>query len=202
MKRIRFDIDALGVCASGLCMIHCLAFPLLLATLAALRVPAGADHPAASGGSILATPAQQEQADDDTCSETECCPVVDGRAADQSEIETAATPEHAACCANPTDFWIHLGLLAAVAPLGMLAWTVGYRRHRCTGVLWLGLVGVILLSGALLFGSQVMEGRGEQVMTVSGSIVMVSAHLWNRRECRCCRVADESCEVKTMAPDA
>ena len=33
VMRIRFNLDALGVCASTLCMVHCLVFPLLLAAL-------------------------------------------------------------------------------------------------------------------------------------------------------------------------
>ena len=33
MKALRINLDALGMCASTLCMIHCLAFPVLLAIL-------------------------------------------------------------------------------------------------------------------------------------------------------------------------
>ncbi len=58
------------------------------------------------------------------------------------------------------------------------------------GVVCLGLLGVLLLAGALLFGTYLLGGRGEQAMTVIGSICMVSAHLWNRRQCRCCRTPD------------
>lgn len=42
-------------------------------------------------------------------------------------------------------------------------------------------------------------GRGEQFMTVAGSICMVAAHLWNRRECRCCRTPDLSSLVQIEA---
>ena len=33
MKSVRINLDALGMCASSLCMIHCLVFPTLLAVL-------------------------------------------------------------------------------------------------------------------------------------------------------------------------
>jgi hypothetical protein len=87
-------------------------------------------------------------------------------------------------------------LLAAVAPLGIVAWVAGYRKHRRLGVLGLGLAGVLLLSGALLFGHQLLGGRGEQVMTVAGSTLMVLAHLRNRRQCLCCGNAGLGAPVK------
>lgn len=83
-----------------------------------------------------------------------------------------------------------------MAPLGIVAWGAGYRKHKRLGVLILGFVGVFLLSVALLFGHNFLGGRGEQVMTVLGSICMVSAHLWNRRQCRCCKTSDSAHVVK------
>lgn len=180
MMRIRFNLDALGVCASTLCMIHCLVLPLLLAALPLLSL-SGSEQV-----SMAATPAVA------TSSTAACC--LDGEC--KSELEVAATNAQvddvacAACCSTPLDYWIHVGLLATVAPLGLVAWGVGYRHHRRLGVLALGAVGVVLLAGALLFGTQFFGGRGEQVLTVTGSICMVSAHLWNRRQCHCCKTPD------------
>jgi hypothetical protein len=89
------------------------------------------------------------------------------------------------CAGTPFDFWIHFGLLGAVVPIGMTAWGLGYRRHRDLGILFLGAVGVAFLVAALMFGHHWMDGQGERVMTIAGSIAMVSAHLLNRRQCRC-----------------
>jgi hypothetical protein len=152
LSRIKVNLDALGICASTLCMIHCLAFPLVMAAIPLLR--GGAEQPATS---IRLSP-----------TEADCC-------------------ARQACCSSPFDSWVHLGLLATVAPLGMVAWIAGYRRHKALGVLSLGLVGLGLLGSALLLGPDLLSGRGEQVMTVTGSICMASAHLWNRRQCDCCR---------------
>lgn len=182
MKRIRFNLDALGVCASTLCMVHCLVFPLLLVALPLWNTSAKSQD---SGST-------QAVADNSATTKT-CCPVGGECCAkdDGSSTESENADQNvAACCATPTDFWIHIGLLATVAPLGLVAWGMGYRQHRRFGVLCLGLIGVLLLSGALLFGTRLWDGRGEQVMTVMGSICMVSAHLWNRRQCRCCRTQD------------
>ena len=148
--RIRFDLDALGVCASTLCMIHCLVFPLLLVALPLWNLSSGTDDSVAAEGLARCV----------------------------------------ACCSTSGDFWIHAGFLATVAPMGLVAWGAGYRHHRRLKALGLGAVGVLLLFGALLFGHQLFGRRGEQVMTVTGSICMVSAHLWNRCQCRCCRSPD------------
>jgi len=131
------NLDALGVCASTLCLVHCLAFPLLV-TVATFF----------TADSLTAT-------------------------------------EASICGQTPLDFWIHAGLLAAVAPIGMTAWGLGYRRHRDSSILFLGVVGVGLLVTALLLGHHLMDGQGERVMTLAGSIAIVSAHVLNRRQCQC-----------------
>ena len=182
MKRTRINLDALGMCASSLCMIHCLAFPLLLAALPMLKVsPDGAEQSVAVQLASVNSNAAVLTNSPKACCAKECC---EEGASDANGVPTAA------CCSTPTDFWIHVGLLAGVAPLGFVAWGAGYRKHRRVGVLALGVAGVLLLCGALLFGQKIMDGRGEQAMTVLGSICMVSAHLWNRRQCRCCRAPD------------
>jgi len=197
MPRIRFNLDALGMCASSLCMIHCLIFPLLLAALPLLNLSfRDRDSEAANVATSLQPPPSLASADE-CCAEDTCCP----------ESQTAvpqADNDHSACCSTPVDFWIHVGLFIAVAPLGLVAWGAGYRQHRRLGVLALGLTGVVLLAGALLFGTQLLGGRGEQVMTVLGSICMVSAHLWNRRQCRCCRAPDldRLVEAESASPES
>ena len=171
MKRFRFNLDALGVCASALCMVHCLVFPLLLLLLPFLPT-LGIGQ--ANGSTPVVAEVQAVSIDE------ECCPSSANAPLASDDFKRAA------CCSTPTDFWIHVGLFAAVAPIGLIAWGAGYRQHGYVGVLLLGGAGVALLSGALLFGHNVLFGRGEQVMTVAGSMCMVSAHVWNRQKCRCC----------------
>ena len=176
-RKSRFNLDSLGVCASTLCMIHCLVFPILLAALPVWTLTSDATGmeamgpSATSGASVGILPVAASPVGPVCCA-----------AAGSEDINAHS----GGCCSSPTDFWIHTGLLATVAPLGLIAWGAGYRKHHGQGVLWLGVAGVALLCGAILFGTRLFGGSGEQMMTVSGSICMVSAHLWNRRRCRCC----------------
>lgn len=189
MIRIRINLDALGVCASTLCMIHCLVLPLLLAALPLSSLTGGEQETLASSFGAASSSAA-------ACCVDEECSLDQDAAPRNAGISDEAC---AACCLTPLDFWIHVGLLATVAPLGLVAWGAGYRHHRRIGVLALGTFGVLLLSTALLIGNQLFGGRGEQVLTVIGSICMVSAHLWNRRQCRCFRTPDLARVVEAEA---
>jgi hypothetical protein len=163
------SLDWLGTCASFGCMIHCLAFPMFAAVLPLLSGTETSAHTSA-GAAAIAQPVE----DDDCCREGCCTP----------EPESTSACEDA-CCASPAGFWTHVGMLTAVAPIGLVAWISGYRRHRRSGVLLLGISGLGFLLAALSIGPQLFGGRGELILTVCGSIAMVTAHQWNRRQCRC-----------------
>ena len=111
----------------------------------------------------------------------------------------AASTSSVGCAGTPFDFWIHLALLGVVVPVGMIAWGLGYRLHKDLGILFLGAVGVTFLVAALMFGHHWMDGYGERVMTMAGSIAMVSAHLLNRRQYRCSDVRGRCSNVKVRS---
>ena len=184
MSRIKINLDALGICASTLCLIHCLAFPLVIAVIPLLR--GGVEQPA--------TLIRLSRTEGDCCARqawTVAPPSVPApvecKHCAREPIAMTTDSARYNCCSSPFDAMVHLGLLATVAPLGVVAWIAGYRRHKASGVVWLGLIGLGLLVSTLLLGTDVLSRRGEQVMTVGGSICIASAHLWNRRECCCCR---------------
>ncbi len=182
MKLPRMNLDTLGICASALCMVHCMVLPFALAALPLLL-------PASSAEAAVDTHAKTHAA----CTESSCCP---SHAAPAEEGQAGIAS--LACCSSPAHFWIHAGMLALVAPVGMAAWGAGFRRHQCRGVVALGLLGVALLCAALVFGHQFMNGRGEQMMTIAGSCLLVGAHFWNHRKCRCC-ANDEGNELWAAA---
>ncbi len=105
--------DGVGVAASCLCLIHCLAFPLLIAALPALATVVGK-----------------------------------GEA-------------------------FHFAILGVAIPSSLFALWVGRGRHRSPLPLTIGLIGLTLLSLAVL--GQVPEIAG----TVAGSILLVTAHIAN-----------------------
>lgn len=216
-NRVRMNWDAFGVCASTLCLVHCLAFPLLVALLLPQRaVEDGAlgtnlsianrrdnrasrnarrcDAPDGAGGDAAANCAATGSLP--CCENEDRCAVTGKRPL--TDAEHAAT---AGCCSTPFDKGIHAWLLGAVALVGMIALTSGYRRHRRSGVMALGIGGIVLLLVALLVGHDIWNGRGEQMLTVMGSVGMVSAHFWNRRQCRCCRFSNSNTKLALESPE-
>lgn len=189
MHRFRISLDTLGMCASTLCMLHCLALPALLMALpvwSALMEPVATAEASADGGS-------ERGATEAYCAAA-CCAETDAHTTATSQETTVA-----ACCATPGGRWFHLVAFATVAPLGLTAWGFGIRRHRRAGVIALGMLGVLLVGGALLFGHELWEGRGELAMNLAGGLCMISAHLWNRRACSCCHGRDAASDPASDA---
>lgn len=152
--RTKLNWDLLGSCAATACMIHCLAFPLIVAML-----------PFLSGASAATIDVDEQVFTAENIDASGDCP--------------------RSCCSSPVEFWTHVALFTAVAPIGLIAWGNGYRQHGQLSVVILGSCGIALLLLALIIGSQLFAGAGEMYMTVLGSICMVAAHLWNRRACSC-----------------
>lgn len=175
-RRKILSLDSVGVCASTLCLFHCLAFPVAFTVLPVLQ----ANQPPRMAA------AERDQFPWNR---------VDSRFwtnLHQTSTGLQETNQGDWCCTgSPFGFWIHAGLLGAVAPIGMMALFTGYRQHRKTWILLLGGIGIALLASALLWGMDLLDGRGERVLTMLGSVGLVIAHLANRRQSAsspCCRV--------------
>jgi len=116
--------DLAGIGASLLCILHCVATPLLVIALPALEV---------------------------------------------LERQT-----HAAFA---------LGILC----IGLLAFIPGYRRHRRSRVVLLGLVGFGMLTAGVLVPEGAMSETAEVTVTVLGGATLITAHLRNAYFCLLCR---------------
>ena len=81
---------------------------------------------------------------------------------------------------------VHWGMFAAVVPIGAVALLAGHRKHRCLQIVALGLLGMLVLAAALIWGQHLPGLFGEQVLTLVGGAMMIAAHIWNRRRCQCC----------------
>jgi hypothetical protein len=121
--RTRFTaaLDAGAMLISGLCLVHCLALPVLLALL-----------PFAAASFV----------------------------ADES---------------------FHRWLLLAIVPTSALALVIGSRRHRHASVLRLGAGAVALLAVAAFGDLYGMSERWQTVLTVTGGLLLATAHLTNLR---------------------
>ena len=78
-----------------------------------------------------------------------------------------------------TDSHLHAQMLVFAIPLSVVAIGIGYARHRNPRVVAAALAGL----GLLLAGATVVHGNhgivADRLFTVSGSVVLAAAHLWN-----------------------
>ena len=114
--------DKAAVILSGLCLVHCLALPVLVAVVPFVS-ELGGDH-------------------------------------------------------------LHAELLLVVIPISVLAFTIGYRRHRSLKVVGFGVLGMAVLA---LGGTYVHNRYGiaaDRAMTVTGSAILAIAHFFNSRRAR------------------
>jgi cation transport ATPase len=81
--------------------------------------------------------------------------------------------------------WVHLAMALFVVPVGLFAFWSGYKHHLQMRVFALGTVGLLLVGGASLAPHELVEIQGFDVVTVLGSILLITAHILNRRACLC-----------------
>lgn len=92
-----------------------------------------------------------------------------------------------------TDSHLHAQMLVFAIPLSAVAIGIGYARHGNPLVIAAAFVGL----GLLVAGATVVHGSygivADRLFTVSGSIVLAAAHLWNgllSRRYRCLSACD------------
>ena len=92
-----------------------------------------------------------------------------------------------------TESHLHAQMLYFAVPLSAVAIGIGYARHRNPLVVVAAFAGL----GLLVAGATVAHGSlgivADRLFTVSGSVVLAAAHLWNgllSRKHRCLSVCD------------
>jgi hypothetical protein len=78
----------------------------------------------------------------------------------------------------------HDGLLVVLPILALLAFVPGYLRHRNHRVFYWAVPGFLLIAVAGL-GFAEPHRMMPTVISVTGSFLLVNAHLFNRRLCAC-----------------
>ena len=82
--------------------------------------------------------------------------------------------------ALPHEEWVHPLLLGLALPVTGFALLRGYRRHRRRRPLFLGSLGLALIASAIVIHTQ----PSEAILSVSGGLLVVCAHLMNWRRHR------------------
>ena len=93
----------------------------------------------------------------------------------------------------------HLWMLAFVLPVSWLTLMMGCRRHKQSGIVSIGAVGLVALIWVALFGHDVLAESGEKLLTVIGSSLIAFAHVLNYRACRRLDCACSPCDEKETA---
>lgn len=81
--------------------------------------------------------------------------------------------------------FFHIVIALLVIPVGAFAFWQGYRLHHQSIVLALGLPGLMLVTTAAILPHWVQHLFGHITLNVFGSVLLISAHVLNRRSCAC-----------------
>ena len=83
--------------------------------------------------------------------------------------------------------WVHILMALFVVPVGFFAFWSGYKHHKQINVFLLGILGLLMVGGASVVPHSWVEFFGHDLVTIFGSVCLISAHLLNRRACLCHR---------------
>jgi|TARA_B100001778_G_C18256978_1_gene480433 hypothetical protein len=78
---------------------------------------------------------------------------------------------------------IHKVFLILVLPISLYALILGYKNHKVSSFLFLGILGLWLLVFAVFFGDGVFGELFEKIITLLGSVVVAYSHYKNYRIC-------------------
>ena len=81
----------------------------------------------------------------------------------------------------------HFGVAVVAVPAGVFAFLPGFLRHRKLWVPLVGMLGLVLLVTASVYHEE-FNANLDRVITTMGGVMLVTAHLKNRRLCQseCC----------------
>lgn len=80
----------------------------------------------------------------------------------------------------------HLILALAIVPVGFLAFLSGYRHHATPWALVLGIPGLLIVAGVPYLAHVLLWPINETALMIAGSVMLITAHLLNRRACQTC----------------
>ena len=78
----------------------------------------------------------------------------------------------------------HLIMMAVILPISVIALTIGCRQHTDKLTLFLGSVGLGVLTITAIFGHDLLGLTGERIVTSVGGLILAAAHIQNYLCCR------------------
>ena len=84
----------------------------------------------------------------------------------------------------PGDESVHFALLFFIIPISSFALIRGGVVHKSRKIIFIGFSGLAILILAVTFGHDILGGMGEKILTVIGSVVVVTAHVRNHLVCQ------------------
>jgi glucose-6-phosphate-specific signal transduction histidine kinase len=96
----------------------------------------------------------------------------------------------------PGDAWFHRLLALGIVLLGAVAFVPGYRIHRRKSLLLLIGAGMAFILVVAWVGEG-LNGKAELAISITGSLMLVTAHLLNRSFCRQCITCSASTLCET-----
>lgn len=141
--RAAFWADRLGICLSGLCLIHCLVTPIVLIMLPSVTLASFEGH-----------------------------------------------------------HIFHEVLMVILPVVALAAFVPGFRKHKDARVFFWSVPALVLITiAATVFHDDVWI---QAAMTITGSALLIKAHLLNRHLCACCETHPKKSEeaVSDSAADA
>jgi len=91
------------------------------------------------------------------------------------------------------DFIFHEMLLWLIIPTSLIALFVGCRKHRDFLILGTGVVGLLIITTAGLFGHDILTINQEKLLTLLGGLILAVSHTFNFRACQKLTCNDENC---------
>ena len=79
---------------------------------------------------------------------------------------------------------LHYLILLVAVPISLFALTLGFSNHKVLSFLCIGILGLLIMVSAVLFGGHFFGDFGEKSLSLLGSILVAYAHLRNHQICK------------------
>lgn len=96
----------------------------------------------------------------------------------------------------PGDAWFHRALAVGILMLGAAAFVPGYRIHRRRSLAILVAAGISAIL-IVAWTAKTLNPTAQVILSVAGSLMLISAHLLNHSFCRQCRSCKELTRCQT-----